>query len=679
MQDPVTLTVKNGIATVLIDNPPVNALGHQVRVGLRDAAARIGDDTQIRAAVIMGRSRFSAGADIREFGSDIAGPSHSEVFNQIEGLMKPVVAAIDVTALGGGAELAMACHYRIATPTARIGFPEVKLGILPGAGGTQRLPRLIGAEAALDMMLSGKPITAAKALELGLVDKLSGDADLLAQALRLATEMMNFDSPLPRSSTRDARIKEDRADKELFARIRSRNARAMRHLLAPEAIIRCVEAAVTLPFEEGVRVEKAESGRLMASDQAKALSHVFFAMRQTAKIPDVPAHTPVKPINSVGVIGAGTMGGGIAMNFANVGIPVTMVEVKAEALDRGLSVIIRNYENTAAKGKLTQEQVDRRLSAITGTLAMDDLAHCDLIIEAVFESMEIKEQVFSQLDRIAKPGAVLASNTSFLDIDHIAGFTKRPDDVLGLHFFSPANVMPLLEVVRGEQTSNTVLATAMKLSRQIGKTPVLARVCDGFIANRLMLPYLVNAQEMLVEGTSMEEIDAAMTDYGFAMGPISLLDLVGLDVVTFPGEIKLTEELVKQERRGQKLNGGFYDYDDRRRATPSPAALAVIDDVRQRRGIRGDRRRQPEEIVTGLLYPVINEGAQTLDEGIALRSGDIDVTAILGYNWPDFTGGPMCWADQHGLARIVDGLKKMGHTPAPLLTRLAREGGSFSG
>ncbi len=678
MAETVSINVENGIAIVTIANPPVNAIGHAVRQGLDTAADRIASDGDIRAAIIRADGNtFPAGADIAEF-PDVPAPLHGDVFDKIEALPKPVIAAIHGTALGGGLELAMACHYRVAAEGAKMGLPEVQLGLLPGARGTQRLPRLVGAEAALGMMLTGKPIDAAKALKAGLIDELVPAAELDAKAAEMATGLMAKDGPLPRASQDSEWTRKDRDDPGLFDRVRETHGKLFRGVVAPEAIVTCVKAAVELPFDKGVEVEGSEFSRLMASDQSRALIHVFFAMRETAKVPGIGKETPLIDIKSVGIIGAGTMGGGIAMCFANAGIPVKLVEVKAEALDRGLGVIRKNYKNTAKKGRLTDQQVEGLMDSITGTLDMEDLSDVDLVIEAVFESMEVKEKVFSRLDAIAKDGAILASNTSFLDINHIAALTKRPEMVLGLHFFSPANVMPLLEVVRGDKSSDSVIATGMKLGKTLRKTPVLAGVCDGFIANRLMLPYMVASQQMLLRGTPMQEIDAVMRQYGFAMGPIALLDLIGLDVITFPGETTMTGELVKAERRGQKLNGGFYDYDEKRRGTPAPAALEIIERVRQANGVEVAPPLSPDEILTGLLYPVVNEGAKILEEGIALRAGDIDVAAILGYNWPSYQGGPMCWADIHGLSKIVAGLEKMGIEPAALLAEKAASGGSFT-
>ncbi|WP_066557012.1 3-hydroxyacyl-CoA dehydrogenase NAD-binding domain-containing protein [Croceicoccus bisphenolivorans] len=677
LSETVSLTVENGIAIVAIDNPPVNALGLSVRQGLDAAADRIGSDAGIKAGVITAKGRtFPAGADIAEFDIGMREPWLPGVVDKLEALDKPVVAAIFGTALGGGLEVALGCHYRVAAASAKLGLPEVKLGLLPGAGGTQRLPRVVGAEAALQMMVTGKPVKAALAEKMGLVDKVVADDALLAEAVALARAAAAEGGPLPRASQKSDMTAKDKADADLFDRFKAEHGRLFRGVIAPDEILDCVKAAVNLPFAEGMAVESANFNKLFVSDQSKALRHVFFAMRETAKVPDIARDTPLIDVKSVGVIGAGTMGGGIAMNFANIGIPVTIVEVKQEALDRGLGVIRKNYEATARKGRLSEEDVETRMGLLTGSLDMEDLADVDLVIEAVFESMEVKEKVFSRLETICKPGAILASNTSFLDIDHIATFTSRPEMVLGLHFFSPANVMPLLEVVRGEKSSDSVIATGMKLAGKIGKTPVLARVCDGFIANRLMFPYIVASQEMLLGGTSMKAVDATMNQYGFAMGPISMIDLVGLDIIKLPSR-NIMAELVAKDRLGQKKNGGFYDYDEKRRGTPSPVAQDIITDIARERGIE-QRELSPEEIIAGLLYPVVNEGAKILEEGIALRAGDIDVAAILGYNWPAYQGGPMCWADIHGLPKIVAGLKAMGLKPAALLEKLAAEGKSFT-
>lgn len=677
MSDTVSLEIADGIAVVTIDNPPVNALGATVRQGLVTAAERIDADDAIHAGVVTAKGRtFPAGADITEFATGMKEPFLPQVLERLEAVTKPLIAAVFGTTLGGGLEVAMACHYRVAAQSTKLGLPEVKLGILPGAGGTQRLPRLVGAEAGLQVMVSGRPVAAPLAEKMGLVDKVVADDALLAEALAFAAALAKKGGKIRRTSELTEWTEKDRADPELFDRFKAEHGREFRGVIAPGKILESVQAAVNLPFAEGIKAERANFMQLVASDQSKALRHVFFAMRQSAKVPGIDKDTPLIDVKTVGVIGAGTMGGGIAMCFANAGIPVTLVEVKQEALERGLGVIRKNYENTAKKGRMSAEDVETRMGLITGSLAMEDLGEVDLVIEAVFEAMEVKEQIFSKLDKIAKPGAILASNTSFLDIDHIATFTSRPEMVLGLHFFSPANVMPLLEVVRGAKSSDSVIATGMKLAGKLRKTPVLSGVCFGFIANRLMYPYIVKSQDLLLTGTSMKEIDAAMSAYGFAMGPIAMIDLVGLDIVKLPSK-NLMSELVARDRLGQKKNGGFYDYDERRRGTPSPVAEDVIAELAKERGVER-RDLGPDEIVAELLYPVVNEGARILEEGIALRAGDIDVAAILGYNWPAYQGGPMCWADMHGLDKIVAGLETMGIEPAAILKKLASEGGSFT-
>lgn len=674
MSQPVTVSVENGIALVTVDLPPNNALGAAVREGLDTAVERIGSDRDIRAAIILcaGRS-FVAGADMAEIEPGMPGP----LFERIEALEKPVVAAIHGAALGLGLELAMACHYRIATPSAKLGLPDVHLGLIPAAGGARRAPRLIGIEPALDLMIKGKPILADKAQQIGLIDQIAGGDSLQADAIALAAAAVTSGGP-PRASESEAKLGEITDRVKAIAAYREKNARAFTGLEAPGAILQAMEKAVTAPREESNAFIASLFERLSTGEQSRALRHVHLAQRETTNIPDIPADTPTIPIESVGVIGAGTMGGGIAMNFLNIGVPVTIVEVKQEALDRGISVIRRNYEVTASKGRMAAGQVEERLALLTGSLAMEDLADKDLIIEAVFESMEVKEQVFTRLEAVARPGAILASNTSFLDINHIATFTTRPEMVVGLHFFSPANVMPLLEVVRGDRTDERVISTAMQLSRRIGKTPVLARVCDGFIANRLMLPYMVQALDLVLTGPTVQQVDAALADYGFAMGVFRMLDLIGLDIIKFEGERTLPGELVARDRYGQKKNGGFYDYDERRRATPSPIAAGIIVDLAADRGVVRNDSIDDGEIIARLLYPVVNEGARILEEGIALRAGDIDVAAILGYNWPAKTGGPMFWADCVGLGNIVTKLREMGMTPAPLLARLAVEGGRFT-
>ena len=684
MTDIATWAVEDAVGILTIYSPPVNALGLAVRKGLSDGIAALNADPAVQAIVLIcGGRTFFAGADIAEFGKPFLVPTLIDVLAELEASAKPVVAAIHGTALGGGLETALVCGYRIAVPSAKVGLPEVKLGLLPGAGGTQRLPRLVGPAVALDMIVSGSPIGAARAVELGIVDCLAGEGRLREDATAFARSIVG--QPVVLVRDRQDRVDPYRGKPELFAEFRKKNARAFRGFKAPENIVRAIEAAVALPFDQGIARERALFEELESSIESQAQRYAFFAERNTSKIPDVPSATRTLEVNTVGVVGAGTMGGGIAMNFLNAGIPVTLVEMSQEALDRGVGVIRRNYENSAKRGRLTEAQVDQRLALIRPTLDLTALAEVDLVIEAVFEEMAVKKEIFARLDGIAKPGAILASNTSFLDLDEIAAATSRPEWVIGMHFFSPANVMRLLEVVRGRMTSNEVIATAMKLAKRIDKVPVLSRVCWGFIANRIMVQRDRQADVLVLEGPTPQEIDRAIYDYGFAMGPFQMIDLVGLDVIN--REVKertVAGDLVKLDRLGQKKNGGYYDYDDNRKATPSPVAADIIAEFARFKGVESKGAQTPDEIVCRLLYPVVNEGAKLLEEGIALRASDIDMAAILGYNWPVYTGGPMFWADMVGLSQIVAKLKwyeaQFGERfkPAALLEKLAAEGGSFT-
>ena len=684
MNASVSTCVRDGIAVITLDNPPVNAFSTVLRAGAKSAVEQAVADPAVQALVLICAGRtFVAGADISEFGKPAQEPSFLDVFDAIEFASKPVIAAIHGTALGGGFELALVCHHRIAASSAKVGLPEVNLGILPGAGGTQRLPRVVGAEKALEIMTSGRLLDAGEALSLGLIDKVEQD-DLLGSAVSFAREIVGSGAACPRIRDREDRTVADRSDPAIFDAFRRANARRFRGFKAPEGIVKAVEAAVTLPFEEGMAREAALFEALVSSIESAAQRHLFFAERGTAQVPDVPSATPTIAIETVGVIGAGTMGGGIAMNFLNAGIPVTMVEMTQAALDRGIGIIRRNYEASAAKGRMTQEQVDARMALITPALSIDVLGQADLIIEAVFESMEVKRQVFSQLDRIAKPGSILASNTSFLDLNQIAAATQRPEAVVGLHFFSPANVMRLLEVVRGEHTSAEVIATAMRLAKRIGKVPVLSRVCPGFIANRLLAPRGYQADALALEGTPVQAIDQALTDYGFAMGHFQMMDLVGLDVVGRDATSRtVMGDLVAADRLGQKKNGGYYDYDERRQATPSPVAAKIIADVAAATGVEQKPVSDPQLLLERLLLPVVNEGARILEENVALRAGDIDVAAVLGYGWPVFTGGPMFWANTIGIEQVVVGLDQLASEhgdafrPSPLLVGMAAKGEVF--
>jgi 3-hydroxyacyl-CoA dehydrogenase len=679
------LSVEDGVGVVTIDSPPVNALGVTVRAGLDTAFKQFAIDSKVKAVVLScGGRTFFVGADISEFGKPLLPPLLDDVFGIIEHGNKPVIAAIHGTALGGGLELALICHYRLATPSAKLGLPEVNLGLLPGGGGTQRLPRLIGVERALEFITGGKPIGAQQALEWGILDALTEEAHLRRDAIAFARKVISDGTPLRRVRDLGEKVIAARGEPEIFSAFRSRNARKFRGFKAPENIIKAIEAAVELPFDQGLQREHELFMEQLSSTESAAQRYAFFAERETAKVPDVPADTPAITVRSIGIIGAGTMGSGIAMNFLNMGMPVTLVEANKGALDRGISVIRSNYEMTAKKGRLTIEQVEQRMALISPQLDLGSLATVDLIIEAVFESLELKMQVFSVLDGVAKQGAILASNTSFLDLDQIAAVTRRPESVIGMHFFSPANVMRLLEIVRGKATSKSVVATALKLAKQIGKVPVLSRVCHGFIANRLMYPRTRQADSLVLQGPMPQEIDRAMVDYGFPIGPFQMMDLAGLDVVGRDSAARSVRgDLVVMGRLGQKTNAGYYDYDANRTATPSPIAANVIEAFAQDFDIHRIGRVNDEEIAARLLYPVVNEGAKLLEEGIALRASDIDVAAMTGYGWPVYQGGPMFWADTVGLQKIVSKLEDMQSMygdefkPSSLLQRLAGEGGKL--
>ena len=675
-----TTEVVDGIGILTIDYPPVNALSVHTRIALDEGFRAFAADDRVKAIVLICAGRtFIAGADISEFGKAMGGPNLQDVFDIIEGGTKPVVAAIHGTALGGGYELALICHYRIAVPSAKVGLPEVALGLLPGAGGTQRLPRIVGIPAALDLITGGAPVPAKKALDLGMIDALAQEGKLREDAIAFAQKLVAEGGPLLRVRDRQDKVEPYRGQPELYADYLKKNARAFRGFKAPFNIVKAIEAAAELPFEQGIERERELFQELVTSTESAAQRYYFFAEREGAKVPDLPKDTATLPVQSVGVIGAGTMGGGITMNFLNAGIPVTLVEREQAALDRGVGVIRKNYENTAAKGRMTAEQVEQRMALLTPALELDALAEVDLVIEAVFEDMGIKQDVFARLDAIAKPGAILASNTSFLDLDEIASATSRPDSVVGLHFFSPANVMRLLEIVRGAKTSDAVLATALKVARTIAKVPVVSRVGPGFIANRVMSPRSRQAMELVLEGPTPQDIDQAIYGYGFAMGPFAMGDLVGLDVIgRGSNERTLNGDLVKLGRLGQKQGGGFYDYDDKRVASPSPVAAQVIADFAAFKGVENKGPKSAEAIVARLLYPVVNEGAKVLEEGVAIRASDIDVACILGYNWPVYTGGPMFWADTVGLPKVVEGLRAMGIEPAKLLVEKAASGGSFT-
>jgi 3-hydroxyacyl-CoA dehydrogenase len=677
------LKVEGDVAILTLNSPPVNALSQPVRAGILEGVRAAVANPAVKSVVLICEGRtFIAGADITEFGKPPREPGLKEAQDAIENSPKPVVAAIHGTALGGGLEVALCCHYRVAVPSAKCGLPEVNLGLLPGAGGTQRLPRIVGAAKALEMMTSGQHVGAAQCLEMGLVDEIVPEGELRAGAIALARRIVAENRPLKKVRESDEKMVAVRGKPEIFAEFRKANARKFRGFLAPEYNIRCVEAAVNLPFDEGMKVERQLFMELMSGTQSAAQRYVFFAERQVWKIPDVPEDTPLVPVRKVGMIGAGTMGGGIAMNFANVGIPVTLVESRQDALDRGLSVIRRNYETTAKRGRLTMADVDKRMSLLTGSLSLESLADCDLIIEAVFENMALKKEVFAKLDKIAKPGAVLATNTSALDVNEIATAVSRPEAVVGMHFFSPANVMRLLEVVRGEKTSKAVLATAMQIGKKIGKIGAVSGVCPGFIGNRILRARSLQAQAMLNEGAMPWDIDKVLYEFGLPMGPFAMSDLAGLDIgwsrETSKGAT-VREVLCEMDRRGQKTGGGFYDYDEQRNARPSPVTEKIVREFAARAG-NAPREISEQEILERCVYPMINEGARILEEKIALRASDIDIVWINGYGWPVYRGGPMFYGDTVGLAHVVERLKayapKLGpeFVLSPLLQRLAAEG-----
>ena len=664
MTSPIRTERHDDVLVIISDNPPVNALGAAVRQGL-DAAIREGvADASIAAMVIRCDGRtFFAGADITEFGKPMVEPGLPTVVDLIEASTKPVVAAIHGTALGGGCEVALGCHYRVAVPSAKIGTPEVKLGLLPGAGGTQRIPRIAGVRMALEMTAKGDPIPAKKAQEAGLIDRIVGEDSLEADAIAFAREIKAV-RPIPRASEREAK-----SDPESVAAFQRDNARRFRGFEAPAANIACVIKATETPFAEGIAFERQEFMKLMMGTQSAAQRHIFFAERQAAKIDDVPADTQRRPIKRVGVIGAGTMGGGISMNFLSAGIPVTIVEMQQEALDRGAGTIRKNYEATAAKGRMKPEQVTAAMGALNPTLDFDALADCDLIIEAVYENMDVKKEIFTRLDGIAKPGAILASNTSYLNVDEIAACTSRPQDVVGMHFFSPANVMKLLEVVRGAKTAPDVLATVMDLAKTIRKVAVVAGVTYGFIGNRMLMPRQVEANKLLLEGATPEQIDRVHVAFGMPMGPFQMADLAGVDIGWHrdPNRIEnVRDALAAEGRWGQKKQAGFYDYDEKRNPSPSPRVAEIIAEWREKTGT-AQHAVTDEEIVERTLYTMVNEGALILEEGMAQRASDVDVVWIYGYGWPVYRGGPMFWAKSEGYDKVVAGLEKHGFTPAQSL------------
>ena len=687
MSDLVRVDVEDGIAVVRIDNPPVNALSREVRDGLHEAVVTAGADESAEAILVVCEGRtYIAGADIREFDKPIQGKSLLDVQVVIESTSKPVISSIHGTALGGGLEIAMCCHYRVAVATARFGQPEVKLGVLPGAGGTQRLPRLVGVERALEMMVSGHMVNADFALEHGLIDEIVDEVFEGGRAF--ARKVVDEGWPLAQVRNLDDKIEAAKQDPRLFDRFRQSIARKTRGFEAPEVIVQCVEDAVSRPFDEALLIERERFSKLLAGEQSVAQRHYFFAERAAGKVPDVFPDTPKIPINRVGMIGAGTMGGGIAMNFLNRGIPVTIVETGQEALDRGLGVMRDNYERTAKRGRINAQQVEERMGMLVPTLALEDMADCDLIIEAVFENMNLKQEIFSKLDGIAKAGAILATNTSALDVDAIAAMTGRPEMVVGTHFFSPANIMRLLEVVQGDHTSREVMATIMAMAKHIGKVAVVSRVCPGFIGNRMLFRRSIQADRMVLAGPMPEDIDRVNYEFGMPMGPFAMADLAGLDI-HWDGEVaegrSFRERLCAIGRRGQKTGAGYYNYDAQTRASSiEPEVKKMILELSETLGITR-REFSEEEILQRSIYPIINEGAKILEEAISSRPGDIDVVWVCGYGWPVYRGGPMFYADSIGLPVILDALMRFEQEdeddfwrPAAILEELVAEGKGFS-
>jgi 3-hydroxyacyl-CoA dehydrogenase len=676
------LALEGDIAVLTLNSPPVNALSAPVRDGIFKGMGEASANPAVRAIVLICQGQtFIAGADISEFGKPPKGASLFDAQAAIENARVPVIAAIHGTALGGGLEVALTCHYRVAVPSAKCGLPEVKLGLLPGAGGTQRLPRIVGAERALEMVTSGEHVGAKASAAMGLVDELVEEGKLREGALAFARKVIDEKRPLKRVRDLNDKMEAARGKPEIFAAFRKANARKFRGFEAPEANIKCVEAAVNLPFEDGLKEERRLFMGLMTGNQSAAQRYVFFAERAVWKVPDVPAETKTIPVQKVGVIGAGTMGGGIAMNFLNAGIPVTIVEQKQEALDRGLAVIRKNYETTAKRGRLTMDDVEKRMAMLTGSLSLDDLADRDLVVEAVFEDMGIKKDVFGRLDRIVKQGAILATNTSYLNVDEIASATKRPESVIGWHFFSPANVMRLLELVRGDKTSKEVIATSLQMARKIGKIAALVGVCPGFVGNRMLAQRQREAQKLILEGAMPWDIDRVLYDFGFPMGPFAMSDLAGLDIGWFKEKSTsstIREILCEMDRRGQKTGAGFYDYDAERNAKPSPVVEKIIRDFAAKKGIN-QRTISDQEIIERCIYPMINEGAKILEEGKAIRASDIDIVWINGYGWPVYRGGPMFYGDTIGLDKVLAKMKEferqMGadFTPSKLLEKMVAE------
>ncbi len=693
MSDAASYSVRDGIAVITMNNPPVNGLGSVLRPGIMDGIRKAGADPAVKALVIIGTAKaFSGGADIREFNTPKMNvpPSLPEINDAQDACPKPMIAAIGGFALGGGLELALGCHYRVALPKSQLGLPEVKLGLLPGSGGTQRLPRVVGAAQAIQMMTTGNPIPAEKALGLGLVDEIV-QGDLLEGAIAFAKKQSK-----PKR-IRDLTVKVEGDPKAFFEKARAEVARASRGFPAPLEIVACVEAAATKPFDEGRKFERERFAFLVEGNESKALRHMFFAERQVTKIPDVPEDTATRDIKRAAVIGAGTMGGGIAMNFANAGIPVSIMDVTEDAVKKGVEKIRANYASTVSKGRLKQEEMDKRMALIKPTTKLEEAKDADIVIEAVFERMDVKQDMFKKLDAVMKPGAILATNTSTLDVNAIADVTRRPQDVIGTHFFSPANVMRLLEVVRGAKTAKDVLATTMKLGKALRKVPVVSGVCDGFIGNRMVEKYGQQSLFLIDEGCTPQQVDAAAYKWGMAMGPLAMGDMAGLDIgweirkrryVERPNFVysKVADKICEQGRYGQKTGKGWYKYNlPDRKPIPDPVVDEIIQKYRTENKIK-TRQISDEEIVERLIFALVNEAAYILEEGIALRASDIDMVYLTGYGFPAYRGGPMFYADTVGLKNVLNSIQKFqsGYKgevwkPAPLLVKLANEGRTFNG
>jgi 3-hydroxyacyl-CoA dehydrogenase len=685
---PVSMKRDGAVAIIWIDSPPVNALGHAVRSGIATQVRLAATDPAVKAIVLACAGRtFCAGADITEFGQPSQPPVLNDVIALLETTKKPIVAALYGTTLGGGLELSMGCHYRVASPGTRLGQPEVKLGIIPGGGGTQRLQRLIGMERALPMITTGEPIKADDGFKLGLIDEII-TGDLTAGAVAFANSVIG--KPLVPARDRDEKLAAFKADPAKFEALAAPLLKRTRGQKSIEACVTAVRNGLTLPFDDAIKAERALFVECVSGEQSKAQRYAFFAEREAAKIPDMPAGTKPRAITRVAIIGAGTMGGGIAMCFANAGIPVTLIETTDEPLKRGLATIAGNYRATVAKGSLPATEAEKRIGLIRGAIGLDQVADADLIIEAVFEDLELKKRIFTTLDAKAKPGAILATNTSTLDVDAIAAVTKRPGDVIGLHFFSPANVMKLLEIVRAKATAHDALATALDVAKKIAKVPVVSGVCDGFIGNRMLAKRGIEAERLILEGALPEQVDKVVTDFGLPMGPFAMSDLAGIDVswrinIARGRKSPVSDALAEMGRFGQKTGRGYFIYEAGSRVPkPDPEVTQLILDTSKRLGITR-REISGQEILERMVYPMINEGARILDEGIAMRASDIDIAWVFGYGWPVWRGGPMHYADSIGLAAIRDRLavyaKASGDVtlePAPLLTRLGTEGKGFA-